>query len=160
MENNKNYEIKYRNSPQIEGSMDQSLDFDDEPKNLNNNNNVINNTLNTLNNGDTPEYDDSNHGDEQESSITPNYEMQNIFKNLESIQMDEEKEDESLEYLNECLYKHIKKIPLTLNDRKRIVEMHLSDQKKYSIHRLAKLTGLQRKTIKIWKMNYDSICEQ
>ena len=160
MENNKNYEIKYRNSPQIEGSMDQSLDFDDEPKNLNNNNTVINNTLNTLNNGDTPEYDDSNHGDEQESSITPNYEMQNIFKNLESIQMDEEKEDESLEYLNECLYKHIKKIPLTLNDRKRIVEMHLSDQKKYSIHRLAKLTGLQRKTIKIWKMNYDSICEQ
>ena len=54
--------------------------------------------------------------EEEEISITPTGEMQSIFKNLAAIQMDEEKDgDESSEFLNECLYKHIKKIPLTLN---------------------------------------------
>ena len=107
------------------------------------------------------EYDDANEDEEEQTPIAPNNEMHSIFKNLASIQMDDEKEvDESIDFLNECLYKHIKKIPLTLNDRKRIVDLHFSDQKKYSIHRLAKLTGVQRKTIRIWKMNYNFICEQ
>jgi DNA-binding transcriptional MerR regulator len=113
------------------------------------------------------EYDDDNtntglrENEEEEISITPNVEMQSIFKNLANIQMDEEKDsDEYSEFLNECLYKHIKKMPLTLNDRKKIVEINFHDPKKYSIHRLAKLTGVQRKTIRIWKMTYNEICEQ
>ena len=108
--------------------------------------------------------DDTNTGlreNEEEISITPNLEMQSIFKNLASIQMDEDKDtDEYSDFLNECLYKHIKKMPLTLNDRKKIVEINFHDPKKYSIHRLAKLTGVQRKTIRIWKMTYNEICEQ
>jgi DNA-binding transcriptional MerR regulator len=108
--------------------------------------------------------DDTNTGlrdNEEEISITPNLEMQSIFKNLASIQMDEDKDtDEYSDFLNECLYKHIKKMPLTLNDRKKIVEINFNDPKKYSIHRLAKLTGVQRKTIRIWKMTYNEICEQ
>jgi len=109
--------------------------------------------------------DDTNTGlrenEEEEISITPNIEMQSIFKNLASIQIDEDKDtDEYSEFLNECLYKHIKKIPLTLHDRKKIVEINFHDPKKYSIHRLAKLTGVQRKTIRIWKMTYNEICEQ
>jgi len=113
------------------------------------------------------EYDDDNtntglrENEEEEISITPNVEMQSIFKNLANIQMDEDKDtDEYSEFLNECLYKHIKKMPLTLNDRKKIVEINFHDPKKYSIHRLAKLTGVQRKTIRIWKMTYNEICEQ
>ena len=109
------------------------------------------------------DYDDSNQEEEEPEQLplTPNNEMQSIFKNLASIQMDDEKEeDESVDFLNECLYKHIKKIPLTLNDRKKMVEMHFHNQKKYSIHRLSKLTGIQRKTIRIWKLNYNLICEQ
>lgn len=109
----------------------------------------------------TPGNGDNNEEENEEISITPTGEMQSIFKNLANIEMDEEKDgDESSEFLNECLYKHIKKIPLTLNDRKKIVELNFLDQKKYSIHRLAKLTGVQRKTIRIWKMNYHHICEQ
>jgi DNA-binding transcriptional MerR regulator len=114
------------------------------------------------------EYDDDNtntgeinENEEEEISITPNVEMQSIFKNLATIQMDEDRDtDEYSEFLNECLYKHIKKMPLTLNDRKKIVEINFHDPKKYSIHRLAKLTGVQRKTIRIWKMTYNEICEQ
>jgi hypothetical protein len=57
--------------------------------------------------------DDTNTGlrdNEEEISITPNLEMQSIFKNLASIQMDEDKDtDEYSDFLNECLYKHIKK---------------------------------------------------
>ena len=109
--------------------------------------------------------DDTNTGiredGEEEISITPNVEMQSIFKNLATIQMDEDRDtDEYSEFLNECLYKHIKKMPLTLHDRKKIVEINFHDPKKYSIHRLAKLTGVQRKTIRIWKMTYNEICEQ
>ena len=52
------------------------------------------------------EYDDSNPEEQSEISITPNSEMLSIFKNLFSIQMDEEKDiDESTDFLNECLYK-------------------------------------------------------
>ena len=106
-------------------------------------------------------YDDSNQDREQEVQISSIKEMLNIVKNLASIQMDEEKvEDKSIDFLNEYLYKHIKKNPLTLYDTKRIVEIHISKQKKYSIHRLSKLTGVQRKTIRIWKINYNFICEQ
>ena len=136
----------------------------DPSQNLGNVTSVMSSDLNeeaTLN----FEYDDdTNTGlgeNEEEISITPNSEMQSIFKNLASIQMDEEKDvDEYSDFLNECLYKHIKKMPLTLNDRKKIVEINFHDPKKYSIHRLAKLTGVQRKTIRIWKMTYNEICEQ
>jgi len=176
MENNTNNTINhiintlsgFRDTAQLESSVPHTLEFSDENQNLQNNQNN-NNVLNTLNGGDMLEeetmnfeYDDSNNEEEDsDTPVTPNIEMQSIFKNLASIQMDEEKEeDESIDFLNECLYKHIKKIPLTLNDRKKIVEMHFSDQKKYSIHRLAKLTGVQRKTIRIWKINYNFICEQ
>ena len=132
------------------------------------NNSSFNNSLHSFSNSDKLEeetinfeYEDSNQGDEDEFPLKNKAEVNTIFKSLASIQMDEDKEeDESIDFLNECLYKHIKKVPLTLNDRKKIVEMHFSDQKKYSIHRLAKLTGVQRKTIRIWKINYNYICEQ
>jgi hypothetical protein len=88
-------------------------------------------TLNFEYDDETTPDGDNNEAEEEEISITPTGEMQSIFKNLANIEMDEEKDgDESSEFLNECLYKHIKKIPLTLNDRKKIVELNFLDQKK------------------------------
>ena len=79
------------------------------------------------------EYEDSNPDEERsELSITANDEMNSIFKNIASSQMDEEKdEDESKDFLNECLYKHVNRIPIILNYRKKIVEFTFHDQKKY-----------------------------
>ena len=73
------------------------------------------------------ESEESNPDEERsELSITANDEMNSIFKNIASNQMDEEKDkDETKYFLNEWLYKHVNLIPIM----KKIVEFTFHDQK-------------------------------
>jgi hypothetical protein len=106
---------------------------------------------------------DSDDEEQTESSVNVKDKIQSILSDLSSIKMDEEKEEEeedNKDFFFEVHEKAIKKIRLTLSEKKKLIELHKLDPKKYSVSRLARLTGVNPKAIFAYRQSYDEICGQ